>query len=403
MTQLEAVAIALVVLLAAVATVMGISILGLRRTQQIRTRTAGRTPDASGPPTIIYLGIPLIAFALIPLVLASIRGGGFETTLPLLLAGGVVLLLLSLAATAVVYKELGLVDAKEALGLPQGSVRAVIALALILIFAIMAIYIYSRQSFPTSVEVDNLTQQQVDAIPPQDRVLVVPIPAPVGAPSDGTEAARFRVRVNIPQTQAGEDIGKQLITTVSTLVVAISAFYFGSNSVMAAQSALSGGLMQHVIIAGDAVRRPKKRNGTWEPVEITVLTVPKGLALRETVEGDDASTLTRRDDEVYVYTPSAKAKEKVTLRFGLAVRPETFEEVVVELKSDQTTDDGAGGETTGVRPPETGPQPRTTPEGQSAGWILVEDAPAPPDSAKVDTPATKPPEQTSEQGSQEGA
>src|SRR5260370_16351490 len=83
---------------------------------------------------------------------------------------------------AVAYKSLELSDAREALGLPPGSVRAMIALLLIIIWAIVSIFVL--------------------------RFIVV-----VGPGAANSDASK---------------LAQQLFTTMSTLVFAISAFYFAT-------------------------------------------------------------------------------------------------------------------------------------------------------------------------------
>src|SRR5262245_15775710 len=81
----------------------------------------------------IFVGIrPLVTGGLDPSV-----------SLPVLAIAGVIALLVSIAVVAGAFTLFGLADGKEALGLPEGSVRAVIALSLIVLFAILAIYLYS--------------------------------------------------------------------------------------------------------------------------------------------------------------------------------------------------------------------------------------------------------------------
>ncbi|MBZ5559961.1 MAG: hypothetical protein LAO77_22095 [Acidobacteriia bacterium] len=62
--------------------------------------------------------------------------------LPALLITGVMALFATLALVAVTFSVSGLSDPTQALGLPEGSIRAMIALALIVIFAITAIFFY---------------------------------------------------------------------------------------------------------------------------------------------------------------------------------------------------------------------------------------------------------------------
>jgi hypothetical protein len=112
--------------------------------------------------------------------------------LPLLLMVGLGSLLMLLTVMVAVLDRFGLTDPRRAFGLPDGSMQAVIALSLVLIFVIASLYLYSD-------------------LPP------------TGA------------RVESQSTRDRFDFAKQLLTTVGTLAVAVAGFYFGARSVEAAQ------------------------------------------------------------------------------------------------------------------------------------------------------------------------
>ena len=86
-----------------------------------------------------YAGAILTGLAaLVVVIVLSLVFGGMtklvllgETALPLLAIGGVVVLVLLLTAVAIMFSILNLTDPRQAMGLPEGSIRAVIALSLI--------------------------------------------------------------------------------------------------------------------------------------------------------------------------------------------------------------------------------------------------------------------------------
>ena len=63
-------------------------------------------------------------------------------SLPLIAIGGVIVLMLVLCLVALAFSILGLADKDQAMGLPEGSIRAVIALSLIVLFAILSVFLY---------------------------------------------------------------------------------------------------------------------------------------------------------------------------------------------------------------------------------------------------------------------
>ena len=113
-----------------------------------------------------------------------------EFILPLVLLVGLIGLLAVLAMIVAVFQRFDLVNRAFALGLPEGSIQAVIAISLILIFAIIGVYLHGA----------------------------------------------------MPAGEGRDDLSQQLLTTISTLVVAVAGFYFGSKSTQeATHRALPGG------------------------------------------------------------------------------------------------------------------------------------------------------------------
>jgi hypothetical protein len=79
-------------------------------------------------------------------LLTRLAPQGDGGSLPLLAIDGVVVLIFMLAAVAMVFAALGLSNRELAMGLPDGSIRAVIALSLIVLFSILSIFLYQGVS-----------------------------------------------------------------------------------------------------------------------------------------------------------------------------------------------------------------------------------------------------------------
>ena len=157
--------------------------------------------------------------------------GHDEIYLPAIIITGVVLLLIVLGLLTFSFSVLDLANRDEPLGLPSGSVRAVIALMLLVVFAIVAIFVYSSVSSSGNVQkMGNVPKADLEYIKKQ-LDFVASIPDPKDAE---VSTVYYRNSVN----RAGEDIAKQLIVLLGTLVTAVSSFYFGSNSVSSAQAAM---------------------------------------------------------------------------------------------------------------------------------------------------------------------
>jgi hypothetical protein len=164
----------------------------------------------------------------------KLQEAGPELTLPLVVIVGVVVLLITLALVAVTFSVLNMSDKGQALALPEGSVRAVIALMLLLVFAIAAIFLYSNVSNGGKLhEFKNVTKTQLTVLQKQGGVVHFEPSSDTASAADGPFTVYFR-DIN---SQAGDDIAKQLIVLLGTLVTAVASFYFGSSSVATARDA----------------------------------------------------------------------------------------------------------------------------------------------------------------------
>src|SRR5262245_47545198 len=57
---------------------------------------------------------------------------------------GLALTVVFMAVLAIIYSVMGVEDPKQALGLPEGSVRALLAFSLVLIFVCLAAFLFSE-------------------------------------------------------------------------------------------------------------------------------------------------------------------------------------------------------------------------------------------------------------------
>lgn len=126
---------------------------------------------------------------LILINLINNKNSNIDLVIGIVLVFGVSVLLLFLFLMSLGFNAVGLTDKGEPLGLPTGSIRALIALLLIFIWVIVSIFIFNA--------ISNL------------------------------DATKYADAIKL---------GQQFYTTMSTLVVAIAAFYFGSNTHRDAQS-----------------------------------------------------------------------------------------------------------------------------------------------------------------------
>lgn len=154
--------------------------------------------------------------------------------LPLLAIFGIIILFGTLALVAMLYQSLNLTDPSEALALPSGSIRAAIALALIVLFAIIAIMLF-QSMLGSSYLLQGMNKVQRDemvAKMPQRVIESVPAACAASVPSGGSCAdadQRFDLRMQGAEPATGaSDLAKQLLVLVGTLMTSVTSFYFAT-------------------------------------------------------------------------------------------------------------------------------------------------------------------------------
>jgi hypothetical protein len=125
-------------------------------------------------------------------------------SVPILTILGVTLLLATLAIVSIAFGSFGLSDKTQALALPERSVRSVIALSLVVIFAILAVFLFGSLR-----EGSSLHEMTVPSF----------------------DKADFMKRY----------FAKQLLVVVGTLMTAVSSFYFGSKTATSAAAQAADG------------------------------------------------------------------------------------------------------------------------------------------------------------------
>lgn len=182
-----------------------------------------------------------------------------QTGIVIVLAVSVLTLLLFILTLG--FRSLGLSNPDQPLALPSGSVRAFIALMLIMIFVILSVYtvrfvgegLYRYEGLFSLARADELAQA---ARRDGDNIVRRRVPCPVNpeapqsidAPEGGETPVRsensvcFRVWRVQKLSDDGIRLAQQLTTTVATLVVAVSGFYFGSQTVEKAKDVVAASL-----------------------------------------------------------------------------------------------------------------------------------------------------------------
>ncbi len=202
------------------------------------------TGDAFG------LGIALVVLPSLALYFGVERFAPTATiSLPLTAIFGIMILFGALALVGTLYARLNLADGTQALGLPAGSMRAFMALSLIVLFAIISIMVYRSMMEPFRVTGLSLAEREAMVLKVGDRMIGIveegcaarPAPAASTPPvvasgplpcADGDR--RFTLVLRPPPDPASTDLAKQLLILVGTLMTSVTSFYFAARGGAAA-------------------------------------------------------------------------------------------------------------------------------------------------------------------------
>lgn len=174
---------------------------------------------------------------------------------------GLGLTVILMAVLVIVYAVLGISDQTQALGLPEGSVRALLAFSLVLIFVCLAAFLFSSintqsQGNPktlTSVNDAQLSDLKSNFIVAAEqakengKLLYEQVPGPNGgAPVDDLNHPLYSVAYYPKPNPNAADMAKQIFTTLATIFVSVVSFYFGSSVTASAvgagaKAAIGGG------------------------------------------------------------------------------------------------------------------------------------------------------------------
>jgi hypothetical protein len=182
------------------------------------------------------LWIGLIAFLAISVLctmniwhLVSGSNGNQAMILTSVMMVGLALVTALMIVLLIFFKATGNDDKSQALALPSGSIRALLAFALVLMFVTLGVYLYEGVAHNgEAVTKTALTQPQVEALKAQFS-LVIQSPA-AGQP---TTSNLFDVTYYPGRSKEADDLAKQMFTQLATVFVTVIGFYFGSSTASA--------------------------------------------------------------------------------------------------------------------------------------------------------------------------
>jgi hypothetical protein len=184
--------------------------------------------------TGIYIGLSLLSVCItggVAWVMTLLKKGDLwlpEIALPIMIVASLASLLTMLGILSAIMAALGTSDSRYALGMPEGSIRAVIALSLLLIFIVSALFLYNgiEYSYPST----GLPETQFNALIEKQPERVVSFQAH----KEG-DVTVYDVRMRTEVGESSRNFATQILTIVGTLVGAVSGFYFGNKSLSTAR------------------------------------------------------------------------------------------------------------------------------------------------------------------------
>jgi len=151
--------------------------------------------------------------------------------------------------------------------------------------------------------------------------------------TERTAHGGYAVQVAQERNQASDDIARQVVTTIGTLVVAIAAFSLGAKSVeragteatraarLAARSnteKLGLHLLQPTLLP---IPLTKNASGRWLPARFKMSRVPPNQRLSARLMGDGTGLLTREEGGSFIYQPG-NPEQGGAVQFYLTEYPE---------------------------------------------------------------------------------
>jgi hypothetical protein len=155
--------------------------------------------------------------------------------LPVVAIGGVVVLIALLTVVTMTFSSMGLAHRDQPLGLPEGSVRAVIALSLIVLFAIFTIFLY-RGAFvggpKSTIRLSETEMVQFFKRATLREIRSSPVMNDKGNQDTNSDGALlYDVEFRENETEPSADFAKQVFVLLGTLMTAITSFYLGNSAI----------------------------------------------------------------------------------------------------------------------------------------------------------------------------
>ncbi len=259
-------------------------------------------PDRSGPRARMesisaqwagWFGMALTFLALIGFLVVAVTLS--NNSLGYAALAGVAIISVTLTALIILSRAVGITDTSAALGLPAGSIRALLALGLAIVFVAVASWTLGGLFDPVGRQVAQVTlpSSEFDALKSRysgDQYLITETQHP--ASNNAAPVSDFKVYLKRAVDQNLLDLAKQILTISATVLVTIIGFYFGSNS--AADAARSATNAMKSADAGVAGSQGPPTPVNPEQSANVIASIASSINAKLQALGDDPTDLLRR-------------------------------------------------------------------------------------------------------------
>jgi hypothetical protein len=155
---------------------------------------------------------------------------------------GLALVVVLMSVLGIIYSVIGVADATQALALPEGSVRALIAFSLVLIFVCLGAFLYNSvdsNAVTPGGKATGITETQLAHLKNQFVVAYEPARNANGSAQTDNDGKTplYNATYFLKPNKDAEDFAKQIFTTLATVFVSVISFYFGSSTTSSAVGA----------------------------------------------------------------------------------------------------------------------------------------------------------------------
>lgn len=234
---------------------------------------------------------------------------------PAIIIIAIVVSVLTFTVASAVFAALGKSNNYSALGMPDGSIRALIALSLITLFFILASQIYSRVSSASIGKLERMTEESIKELSLKDIISKektdsIKNPALI---KDSTVRGLpefvylYTISVKVPTSSDAGDMAKNIIASFTALIAAISGFYFGSGAAKQSNDSKPDTKPDSPQPAKISPKTPLPSSAKkGEPINLEWEVFPPNQLITAQVIGDTSQPVTDSTNPLkFVYTPTA--------------------------------------------------------------------------------------------------